>query len=209
MVIVAVALAVLLAGCGGSVAQQATPAPTNPPAPSATSAPTATATAPPTATSAPAVSLACPTTTGGSTTTFSDSQLGLSFTFPTSWTERDCQRLNADTMVIGNLFIVSRAPRNGQTLQQMVNAAKSMEENVALAPLNDAHAVAADEVSVTFPGGQTSPNEPFIQTLALVAGSQSFYTVTGLIAQMNVTDTIPNISRDQLARQVVATFHVP
>ncbi len=45
--------------------------------------------------------------------------------------------------------------------------------------------------------------------MAIVAGSQNFYEVTELIAQMSMTDTLPSLSTAQLVQQVVTTFDVP
>jgi hypothetical protein len=53
------------------------------------------------------------------------------------------------------------------------------------------------------PNGQS--DEPFAQTLAIVAGTAKFYEVISLIAQESNQDTLPNVS----LVPVVQTFEVP
>lgn len=199
----------LFAGCGGTAAQ-------TPPAPAATLSPTEAATAAPTATATLVIptqtTLTCPTTVNGSEKVFDDSVSGLSFSYPASWTEADCQRITSSdgsqSLIIGNLFIVSIWPRNGLSIQQWVNQEAGSGEAVALATLSVKHAVEAESVTVTTTGQSTQPPR-FGQTLAIVAGNQNFYEVSGLVAQMSMTDTLPGLSGDQLVQQVVTTFDVP
>ena len=202
--LLATLVVILLAACGS------TPTAQTPSTPTATFAPTASPTATATATATfvvPNGDIACPETTSGTTTTFADTQTGLSFTFPASWTEHYCQGSSGQGMLVGNLFSVALQPRNGQTIQQMVDATKVSGEMVTLTSLADPHVAAADTVSVSFANGQGSDRDPFVQTFAIVQGSQQFYLVYRLLAQMNMTDTVVG-SPDQL-RQVVTTFVVP
>ena len=171
-------------------------------------APTATVTPRPNGTT-----FACPTSVApdGTTKTFSDPQFGFSFSYPAAWTEDDCQQVFANEVLIGNLFFVYVMPREGRTIAQWVAATKTPEETVTLTPLADPHAVEAVRVTVTFPNGPgPTPQafQPFVQTLALVAGTHTFYSVGKFIAQMSLTDTIPHFSGVQLAQQVVSTFDV-
>lgn len=187
-----------------------------------TSAPTNTPTAlpaTPTVTLAPATTatFACPAASAGSGKVFSDSAMRFSFSYPAAWTETSCQRFTGNdgqqTLFIGNLFSVSIMPRSGQSIQQWVNTQTNQYETVTLGALTDTQAQAAATVSAA-PSAITDPNkpfdaEPFWSTFAIVAGSHSIYMVNGFIAQMSMTDTIPNLSRQQLAQQVVSTFIVP
>lgn len=205
-----------LAGCGGSssVAAPQTPTATA----TATLAPTATATA--TATEVPSVTISftCPATVSGSQKVFYDSQLGLRFSYPAAWTENNCQRVvqadGVQSLLIGNLFRVITAPRNGLTIQQWVSQqTDTPNETVTLTPLTAPHAVAAVTVQAAPTPNPTSSkpfdSEPFAQTDAIVAGTQQFYEVVGLIAVANETDTTPPLSHVQLMQQVVTTFEVP
>lgn len=198
-------LAVGLVGCSQGTA--ASIAPTNTVAPTMTTAPTATAT-----TGVTQTDFSCPTTTTGSTTTFSDAQSGLSFSYTSAWTEKQCTRIDAgngvETLFIGNVFSVSVLPRNGQTVQQYVSAAKAANETVTLTPFTAAHAVAAYAVSDTI-GANPQAEEPFVQTVAIVEGSQNFYIVAEFIAQMSISDTMTGVYGSKLAQQVVSTFNVP
>lgn len=139
------------------------------------------------------------------------------FQLTAAWTETSCQRFTGNdgqqTLFIGNLFSVSIMPRSGQSIQQWVNTQTNQYETVTLGALTDTQAQAAATVSAA-PSAITDPNkpfdaEPFWSTFAIVAGSHSIYMVNGFIAQMSMTDTIPNLSRQQLAQQVVSTFIVP
>ncbi len=203
-------LTLSLAGCGGAgsaAATRSTPAL----AATATLLPTAAATA--TVTPRSLGTFTCPTTVSpdGTTKIFSDPQFGLSFSYPAAWTEDRCQQVFANVILIGNLFFVYVMPRQGRTIAQWVNATKTPEETVTLTPLADPHAVEAVQVTVTFPNGPgPTPQafQPFVQTLAIVAGTRTFYSVIKLIAQMSLTDTIPHFSGVQLAQQVVSTFDV-
>ncbi len=207
----ALALCLLMAGCGAS---QPVASSTH----TATLAPTVTATAiPATATSTPALTtFTCDSTATGSTRLFSDTSMQLSFSYPATWTENSCQRIQGpngqQTLIIGNLFSVTATPRNGESIQQWVQAQANQYEVVTLGALSVQHAQDAATVSVN-PSATSDPNkpfdaEPFAQTFAIVAGAQFFYTVYGFIAQMSMTDTMPNLSRQQLAQQIVSTFTV-
>ena len=197
-----------LAGCGGA-GSAAGPAPT--------SAPTATATLAPTATASPrpnGTTFACPTTVSpdGTTKTYSDPQLGFTFFYPASWTENTCYQVLANDVVIGNLFYVFVTPRQGRTIAQWAAATKLPAEDVTLTPLADPRAVEVALVTDTFPNGPppTPPPPPtFVQTLAIIAGTQSFYGIITLLDQQNTTDTVPRISAVQLATLVAPTFVVP
>jgi hypothetical protein len=152
----------------------------------------------------------------GTQKVFSDSQMQLSFSYPAAWTENNCQRfVSADgdeSLFIGNLFSVAMLPRSGQTIQQWVSAQTDQYEVVTLGSLAVPHAQSAATVSAQ-PAATPNPNkpfdaEPFSQAMAIVAGSQHFYEVDFLIADMDATDTAPG-SLQVLAQQVVTTFVVP
>lgn len=205
------AICLLLAGCGAS--QPATSS-----ANTATPAPTVTPTAVPAmATSTPTMTkFTCASSLAGSTRLFSDPSMQLSFSYPAAWTENSCQRIQGSgsqqTLIIGNLFSITMTPRNGQSVHQWVQDQANQYEVVTLGALTVQHAQEAATVSVN-PSATSDPSkpfdaEPFTQTFAIVAGSQSFYVVNGFVAQMNMTDTIPNLSRQQLAQQIVSTFSV-
>lgn len=202
----------LLAGCAPTTTAM-----------TATPAPSATETLAHAATATQGVrqgSFTCPTTVNGAQKTFSDSATGLQFSYPADWTENDCQRYIAETIspsgsapaqqsiLVGNLFIVTVWPRNGQTIQQWVNGQTTSDETVTLTPLTVPHAGAAVTVAVTV-SPQASTPPPLSQTMAIVAGSQNFYEVNTIVAQMSATDTIPSLSHTQLVQQVVTTFDVP
>ena len=174
----------------------------------------------PTATATPhavQTTFTCPTTVNGSVRTFTDASLGLSFTFPASWTENDCERTVApdgtQSIWIGNLFNVETYPRNGMTIQQwIVSRVDTPNETVTLNPLTVPGAVdgAAVQASPT-PAAANQPflGEPFASTIAVVAGTQQFYEVYRFIAEMSVTDTAPPVTGAELAQQEVTTFIVP
>lgn len=207
-------LIALLAGCASAPTGAATtPLPTatlQPPAPTAlaTTAPLTTQT------------FTCPATTSGSLKVFLDSASGLKFSYPAAWTEKDCQRNVAEnispsgssvagqSILVGNLFIVAVAPRRDLTIQQFVSDVEGTDETVKLTPLTVAHAVAADRLFITVAPTAAQPPR-FAQTLAIIAGSRSFYEVSSLNAQMSMTDTLPGLSATQLVQQVVTTFDVP
>lgn len=209
------ALVIVLAGCSaspgadsstGAVASRPTIAPS----------PSSTATAAPTATVAltSQTSFACPTTVNGSQKIFTDAQTGLSFSYPAGWTESVCQRSvwsNGTTdLNVGNLFDVYLTPRNGLTIQQWVSQQADKNETVTLAPLPVKHAQDAVTVSVTVPPSVQLDAEPYASTEAIVAGTQSFYQVIHYIALTNdFTDTVPPMSIQQVAQQIVGTFDVP
>lgn len=201
-----------MVGC--SQGSAASVSPTNTVAPTVTLAPTVTV-APPTATATTVVTetdFTCATTTSGATKTFHDSQSGLSFSYPASWTEQQCQRLSSSdgtsSLFIGNIFSVSIIPRHGQTVQQYVNATKDTNETVTFTPFTAAHAVAAYALTDTI-GANPQPEETFVQTIAIVEGSQNFYLVHEFIAQMSTSDTMPGVYGSKLVQQVVTTFNVP
>ncbi len=206
-------LCALLAGCGSA-----------PTGGVSTASPTATQTLSSiaTATTSPltAAAFTCPAAVSGSIKVFSDSASSLTFSYPAAWTEKDCQRNVAEnispsgssiagqSIVVGNLFIVAVSPRRGLTIQQLVSEVQGSDETVTLSPLTVVQAVAA--VSVTATASPSAAHPPrFAQTLAIIAGSQNFYEVMGLVAQMSMTDTIPPLSHAQLVQQVVTTFDVP
>lgn len=205
----------LVAGCG--MGQSATDSAN---AATATPNPTATATVV-SATPTPAViAFTCPTTpTGAGSTIFDYPQMQFGFFYPATWTESDCRRMvGADgqqTVFIGNLFSVTTSPRKGQTIQQWVNAQTNQYEIVTLGSLSVPHAPGAMAATVSAKPSTTSdPNkpfdaEPFASAFAIVAGTHLFYTINGFVAQMNTTDTTPNLSRQQLAQRIVSTFIVP
>ncbi len=205
------AICLVLAGCDASqpVASSTT---------TATPAPMVTPTAiPAMATSTPAMTtFTCGSVSTGSTKLFNDTAMRLSFSYPATWTENSCQRIQGpgsqQTLIIGNLFSVTVAPRSGQSIQQWVQDQANQYEVVTLGTLTDQHAQDAATVSVN-PSATSDPNkpfdaEPFAQTFAIVAGAQSIYAVNSFIAQMSMTDTMPNLSRQQLAQQIVSTFTV-
>lgn len=207
----ALAICLALAGCDASqpVASSTT---------TATPVPIATPTAPlATATSTPALTtFTCGSVSTGSTKLFNDTAMRLSFSYPAAWTENSCQRIQGpdsqQTLIIGNLFSVTMVPRSGQSIHQWVQYQANQYEVVTLGALTVQHAHEAATISVN-PSATSDPSKPFdaeplAQTFAIVAGSQSFYIVNGFIAQMSVTDTTPNLSRQQLAQQVVSTFIV-
>jgi hypothetical protein len=207
-----------LAGCGGSSSAQVAQTATATATATATLAQTATATA--TATVEPSVttSFTCPAAVSGSQKVFSDTMLELRFSYPAAWTENVCTRTvladGTESLVIGNLFRVITAPHNGLTIQQWVSQqTDTPNETVTLTPLTAPHAVAAVTVQAAPTANPTSnkpfDSEPFAQTDAIVAGTQQFYQVVGLIAEANGTDTAPPLSHDQLMQQVVTNFEVP
>lgn len=201
----------LLASCAGAPAAGArlTSTATPPPTPTAAVAlPTATATPATTA-----VTFTCPVTASHSTNVFYDSQTGLQFNFPSTWTEKACQRViayNSDgsvagqSLAIGNLFHIAVSPRQGMTIQQFVTSVEGTDETVTLTPITVSHAVEADSLAVTAAPGAALPIR-FLQTIAIIAGTQNFYEVISLIAQTDFTDTMP----DQPIANVIATFDVP
>jgi hypothetical protein len=200
---------VMLAGCGGASSASvptATIPPTVAPAPTATATPHAVQT-----------TFTCPTTVNGSEKVFADASLQLSFTFPASWTEHDCERTVApdgtQSLWIGNLFNVETCPRNGLMIQQWVaSRVDTPNETVTLNPLAVPGAVEGAAVRATpTPAAANQPfqSEPFASTIAVVAGTQQFYEVYRFIAEISVTDTGPPLSGAELAQQVVTTFIVP
>lgn len=207
------ALGALLAGCGQAGAGNSTPQQVAA-ADTATPLPTATATPEPPKSG----TFMCPVTASGSQNVFFDAATGLRFSYPAAWTESKCQRgVDPDGtqgLLIGNIFSVDVVPRNGQSIQQWVDAqTDTKNEVITLNPLTVAHADSAVTVSA-----QRAPNtdptlewdkEPFAQSFAIVAGSQHFYIVYGLVAQMSMSDTMTGMSLQQLAQQVVSTFDVP
>lgn len=215
-------IALLFTGCSATSAMTSPTATSSAIAASATTTATtsamttgasATATAVAIQTPPPSTTFTCPVTTNGSSNVFRDSATGLSFSYPASWTEASCQRIGKptdpqQTLFIGNVFSVYVTPRNGLTIEQWVNQQADQNETVTLTPLTVAHAVAAAAVTIKL-GPNAGPEEPFIQTIAIVAGSQNFYQVNGLIAQMSVADTMPGESNANLTQQVVTTFNVP
>lgn len=217
-----IACLVLLAGCAAN-ATTSPQARANPTATLASTTPTTTpTTTPATPTPIPATptavitTFACPAAITGAQKTFSDTSMRFSFTYPAAWTENDCQRIitsdGRQTIVIGNLFSVNIAPRNAQTIQQWVDAQANQYEIVTLGQLADSHAQEAATVSAA-PSATSDPNkpfdaEPFASAMAVVAGSQYFYTVNDFVAQMSMTDTMPNLSRQQFAQQIISTFVV-
>lgn len=205
-------LSVLLTGCASAPSGGAS-----------ITSPTATAILAPTVTVTPGVtqaSFVCPTIVSGASKVFSDNATSISFSYPAAWTENDCQRYIAEnispygsspaqqSVLVGNLFIITVWPRNGLTIQQWVNQRTTPDESVTLTPLTMAHANAAVTVAVTVSPQATTP-PPLSQTLAIVAGSQNFYEVTNLVAQMSMTDTIPPLTHAQLVQQIVTTIEVP
>lgn len=211
----ALVLAVLcLSACAPQAAGVQTPTATLVPTASATAAATPSPTAPALA----QTRFTCPETADGSRKIFFDAATGLRFSYPATWTEHDCVRMGpengAQTLLIGSLFFVVVVPRNGLTIQQWIDhQADPQNEQVSLAPLTVAHAVAAVTVHVG-PTPNADPSKPFaaeplVQTKAIVAGSQYFYCVNSLIALYSLTDTAPSMSNDQLVQQVVTTFDVP
>lgn len=158
----------------------------------------------------------CPATLNGAQKTFTDTSMQFSFSYPAAWTESNCQRFAGNdgqqTLFIGNLFSISVMPRNGQTIQQWVNTQANQYEIVTLGALTVPQAQEAATVSVA-PSAISDPAkafdaEPFAQSFAIVAGTHSFYVVNGFVAQLSMTDTMPNLTRQQLAQQIVTTFAV-
>ncbi len=197
-----------LAGCGSGTIAISTP----PPTATIVSLP-ATATTSPTAalTVVSDTKMACPVTVSGSQKLFADTDTGLKFSFPASLTEEHCDcRVFSDgsaTLDVGNLFHMWVTPRAaGQTIQQWVSAQTDQYETVTLTPLSVAHAASAVSVQAepaATPGPRPFDAEPFAQARAIVAGTQRFYTVFGLVAMVNTTDsTAPTAS-------IIATFDVP
>jgi hypothetical protein len=191
------ALSMLVAACAGpgssAVGGAATPtlSPTTVASPVSTATPAATATVTPRP--AGIFAFTCSTVVAGQTKTFTDPQLGLSFSYPAAWTENECAQFSASTIRVGNLFFVTAIPREGRTIAQWVDATKAADEVVTLTPLADPYAVEAATVDVTFPSGPdaTPPSlQPFIQTFAIVAGARNFYVVGEVIAQISMTDTL-------------------
>jgi hypothetical protein len=211
--VAASALVALLAGCGASssVIGQAT---------ATTQVPTAalaTATPSPTATTAVVsqTSFACPAAVNGSLTVFSDAETGVTFSYQAAWTEHDCVRTvladGSESLLIGNLFRVGVAPRKGLTIQQWVDQRTDKNEIVTLTPLTVKHADAAvtvtDAPAPNYTSSRPFDAEPFASTSAIIAGSQQFYQVSTLIAEVNVTDSTAS-SHDAFV-QVIASFDVP
>jgi hypothetical protein len=184
------ALGALLAGCATGPTGVFTTLPSLPTATLAT-APTATATTAPLTT----IAFTCPATVNGAVKVFSDSVSGLTFDYPATWTEKDCHRYVAEnigpngstiagqSILIGNLFIVAVAPHRGLTIQQFVSDVQGSDETVTLTPLTVTHAVEADTLKVTISSTAAQPPR-FAQTLAIIAGTQSFYEVSGLVLQL-------------------------
>lgn len=182
-------------------------------APATAFAPTSVATATPLPTSPVRAQtpFACPVTVAGSTAMFDDPTIGLRFTFPAAWTERDCvdsgPAVDGERVVrVGNLFSLGVAPRDGLSIQQWVAKLTDPQvEQVTLAPFSVAHAQDAASLDVT-----SVPNAPRppTQLRYVVASTEQFYDVTPLIAQMSMSDTIPQ-PYAQAVQQVVATFDVP
>jgi hypothetical protein len=203
--------ALALAGCGSGtvVVSSATPTPTWIYFP--TSTPTATPWPTSTVKQISDTKFACPVTVSGSQKVFFDSETGLKFSFLASLTETQCERwVNSDgseSLWIGNMFHVYVAPRPaGVTIQQWVNQQTDQYEVVTLTPLTVAHAESAVSVKVeptATPGPRGFGAEPFNQTDAIVAGTQRFYEVDHLIAEMNTTDSAGG------GLPTIATFDVP
>jgi hypothetical protein len=160
-------------------------------------------------------SFACPAAVNGSLTVFSDAETGVTFSYPAAWTEHECVRtVNADgseSLLIGNLFRVGVAPRKGLTIQQWVDQQTDKNEIVTLTPLTVKHADAAvtvtDAPAPNYTSSRPFDAEPFSSTSAIIAGSQQFYQVIHLIAEVNVTDSTAG-SHDAFV-QVIASFDVP
>ncbi|MGZ3599595.1 MAG: hypothetical protein ACXWQ5_07735 [Ktedonobacterales bacterium] len=201
-------LTVLVSGCSSSIDSTPATPPTTQPTATVTSTPTAT----PTSRALGQTAFICSAITGGTVKVFTDPATGLTFSYPAAWTESNCTRFTSadgtQTLLIGNVFFVTVTPRQGQTIRQWVSAQAQPNETITLTPLSVRHAVEAASVTVQLGQGAT-PNEPFVQTMAIVAGTSRFYNVTTLIAQMSMTDTMPGISNAQLIQQVVSTFDVP
>ena len=213
------ALALLmLAGCSAAPTSAAsptatiapTPTPTTPPAPTIASTPAAT----PTIGLTTRTDFTCGATTNGATTTFFDAPTGLRFSYPSTWNEPHCQRSTfsdgSSELAIGHIFRVHIIPRNGLTIQQMVNQQADQNETVTLTPLAVAHAQDAAAITVTVPSGVQYDREPFSFTFAIVAGLHNFYSIIHNIALTdNYTDTTPPLSVAQITQQVITTFDVP
>lgn len=209
----------LVAGCGmGQSTADSASSPTA--TATATPNPTARATAVPATPTLTITAFTCPVTpTGAGSTLFDYPQMQFGFSYPATWTESECRRMvgtdGQQTVFIGNLFSVTTSPRNGQTIQQWVNTQTNQYEVVTLGPLSLQHAPWAMAAKVSAqPSATSDPSkpfdaEPFASAFAIVAGMHLFYTINGFVAQMNTTDTTPNLSRQQLAQQIVSTFIVP
>jgi hypothetical protein len=203
-------LAALLAGCSSGTVVVTTPTAT------ATVRP-ATATPPPTA--PPAVvsdtKFTCPATVSGSQKLFADADTSLKFSFPASLTEEQCERIvlsdGSQSLAVGNLFHIWVAPRAaGQTIQQWVSQQTDQYEVVALTPLTVAHAESAASVKAdpaATPGPRPFDAEPFAQAQAIVGGTAHFYTVFGLIALINTTDS--TAGGPDTMNAIIASFDVP
>jgi hypothetical protein len=200
---------VLLGGCGATqpVANSAN---------GATPTTTIAQTTPPANPTSATTTFTCPVTLNGAQKTFTDTSMQFSFSYPAAWTESNCQRFAGNdgqqTLFIGNLFSVSVMPRGGRAIQQWVNAQSNQYEIVTLGALTVPQAQEAATISVA-PSATSDPNkafdaEPFAQSFAIVAGTRSFYVVNGFVAQFSITDTMPNLTRQQLAQQIVTTFAV-
>jgi hypothetical protein len=206
--------ALALAGCGSGAIALSTPTAT---------ATTAIYSNPPTATPWPTSSvtlvsdtqITCPVTVSGNQKVFLDADTGLKFSFPATLTEEHCQRIvgsdGSVTTFVGNLFIAWTRPRTaGQTIQQWVNTQTDQYETVTLSPLTVAHAESAVSVNTeptATPGPRGFDAEPFAGTIAIVAGTQRFYGVSGLVAMMNATDSTPGAN--STINAIIATFDVP
>jgi hypothetical protein len=201
----------LLAGCGSGTVVVVTPTATAMlVAPSATTAPSPT-----TAAVVSDTNFLCPATVAGSQKRFADADTSLKFSFPASLTEEHCERIvlsdGSQTLSIGNLFhvwITSRAA--GQTIQQWVNQQTDQYEVVTLTPLTVAHAESAVSVKAdpaATPGTRPFDAEPFAQAQAIVGGTGRFYTVFGLIAMVNTTDSTAGGASTMAA--IIASFDVP
>jgi hypothetical protein len=203
------ALAALsMAGCGASSTTNGLRAATSTAVP--TVAPTATASA----TATPVMqTFTCPAATNGQYKVFADQQTGLTFRYPAAWTETQCTRLveanGTIDLRIANLFSVSVVPRQGLSIQWWVNQQSDQNETVTLGALQVMHAVEAATVVVTVPQGVEYDREPFNSTIAIVAGSSSFYQVVHFIETVDTTDTVPPLSIQQQTQQIVSTFDVP
>jgi hypothetical protein len=156
----------------------------------------------------------CPVTVAGDQKVFADAETGLKFSFPASLTEQNCERMvgsdGSEGLIIGSLFHVGVQPHPaGQTIQAWVNAQTDQYETVTLTPLTVAHAASAVSIQTAptaTPGPRPFDAEPFSGARAIVAGTQRFYTVTGLIAERFVTDASASNST---MNAIIATFEVP
>lgn len=206
--VAALGWAFVLLGCGSTSVVASVTTSLNP-----TPSPTVSTTA----TVAPAATIvsqsyACPVTVTGTTKTFADAASGFSFNYPAAWTEQDCVRFGgADSaefsILIGNLFFVHIVPRNGMTAQQFVATQNSATQTFTLTPTTVAQAQEADTVTGTFaPNMPAPPTGVLAQAKYLIVGSNNFYVISPLIAQMSMTDTLPNTS--DAIPNVVASFAV-